>query len=281
MVRSRLHSVATHAPMADAEALQRAFCCRLGCFWHISLLFDYLPDTYFYAKDLDGRFVMVNQALAKLVGAATAEEMIGRTDHDYSARDLADQFVTEDQLVIEWARPLPNQAWLIPDRRGVLRWYLSSKIPLFDSHGKVIGIAGAMRDVAKAGVLFEPYREMEGVLKWVFSHYAEAIDVGQLARRAKLSVSQLDRRFKRLFQTTPQQFVLRVRINAACRLLAESDQTVAKIALATGFYDQSHFTKHFRRQMGLTPRAYRDRYARVGVIGDRIPLPSRSRGGAR
>lgn len=281
MVRSRLHSVATHAPMADAEALQRAFCCRLGCFWHISLLFDYLPDTYFYAKDLDGRFVMVNQALAKLVGAASAEEMIGRTDHDYSARDLADQFVTEDQLVIEWARPLPNQAWLIPDRRGVLRWYLSSKIPLFDSHGKVIGIAGAMRDVAKAGVLFEPYREMEGVLKWVFSHYAEAIDVGQLARRAKLSVSQLDRRFKRLFQTTPQQFVLRVRINAACRLLAESDQTVAKIALATGFYDQSHFTKHFRRQMGLTPRAYRDRYARVGVIGDRIPLPSRSRGGAR
>ena len=50
---------------------------------------------------------------------------------------------------------------------------------------------------------------------------------------------------------------VRVRVHAACRLLAGSDQAITGIALDTGFYDHSHFTRTFRRLMGLTPRAYR------------------------
>jgi len=67
-------------------------------------------------------------------------------------------------------------------------------------------------------------------------------------------MSQLDRKFKRLFQLTPQQFLLRVRLNAACQMLGSTDRSVSQIALGVGFYDQSYFTKHFRRQMGMTPR---------------------------
>lgn len=84
--------------------------------------------------------------------------------------------------------------------------------------------------------------------------------MAQLARLAGLSVSQLDRRFKRLFQMTPREFVLRVRLNAACRMLASTEDSITDIALRTGFYDQSHFTKHFRRQIGVTPRSYRGKY---------------------
>ena len=205
---------------------------------------------------------MVNQALASLFGSTTPESMIGKTDHDFSPPDLADQFVAEDRRVIETRRPVTFQAWLIPNRHGEMKWYLSSKIPLFNRQGKVIGTAGAMRDVAKATDLLAPYREMQAVLDHLFSHYAEKIDFQHLARLASLSLSQLDRRFKRLFQLTPQQFLLRVRLNAASQLLATTHRAVAEIALQTGFYDQSYFTKHFRRQLGMTPTTYRRKYHR-------------------
>jgi PAS domain S-box-containing protein len=248
--------------MASPTGFQRRFIERLDRPWDLGLLFDYLPDTYFYAKNLRGQFVMVNRALASIFGACNPEEMLGKTDHDYSPHDLADQYVAEDRRVIETRKPVTHQPWLIPDHRGTLKWYLSSKIPLFGKRGKVIGIAGAMRDVEKASELLAPYREMEAALAHLLTRYEEKIDFHHLARLVPLSISQFDRRFKRLFQLTPQQFLLRVRLNAACRMLASTDRSVLQIALRTGFYDQSYFTKHFRRQMGVTPRAYRQKYRR-------------------
>jgi PAS domain S-box-containing protein len=248
--------------MVKPDVFRRSFFRQLADSWDLGLLFDYLPDTYFYAKNLRGQFVMVNRALALLMGVEVPEDMIGRTDHDFAPRDMADLYVAEDRRVIESRRPVTHQAWLIPDHRGALKWYLSSKIPLFNRSGKVIGIAGAMRDVEKASNLLAPYNELEAVLEHLLTHYAEKIDFRDLARLVSLSISQLDRRFKKLFQLTPQMFLMRVRLNAACQLLTSTDQSVLEIALSTGFYDQSYFTKHFRRQMGVTPTAYRRKYRR-------------------
>ena len=47
------------------------------------------------------------------------------------------------------------------------------------------------------------------------------------------------------------------RVQEGQRLLTESEQSVGEVALGVGFYDQSHFTKHFRRVTGMTPLAYR------------------------
>ena len=248
--------------MKPGNAFQRRFVARLDRPWDLGQLFDYLPDTYFYAKNLRGQFVMVNRALATMSGGCEPDEMIGKTDYDFSPRDMADQYVAEDHRVIETRKPVTRQAWLIADHRGALKWYLSSKIPLFNRAGKVIGIAGAMRDVEKASDLLAPYREMEAVVTHLLTRYAEKIDFRQLARLVPLSISQLDRRFKRLFQVTPQQFLLRVRINAACQMLTSTDRSISEIALRIGFYDQSCFTKQFRRQMGATPTAYRRKYHR-------------------
>jgi PAS domain S-box-containing protein len=246
--------------MIDPQTFQRAFGRRLDSPWHLSLLFDYLPDTYFYAKNNAGQFILVNQALADMHGACSPAAMIGKTDYDFSPHDLADQYVAEDRRVIERGRPLANQAWLVRDHRGQLKWYLSSKIPLFGDGGAVIGIAGAMRDIEKAGTFLKPYHEMEQVVAHVFERYPGKVEVPALARLAHLSLSQFDRRFKHLFHMTPQQFLLRVRVHAACRLLATTPVAVAQIAARSGFYDQSYFTKQFRRNTGLTPAAYRRKY---------------------
>lgn len=253
------------------HAFRRRFFEQLANPWDLGLLFDFLPDTYFYAKNLRGQFVMVNQALASLFGNTVPDKMLGKTDYDFSPRDMADQYTAEDRRVIATGKPVTFQAWLIPDHRGALKWYLSSKIPLFNKAGKVIGIAGTMRDVEKASDLLAPYREMESVLEYLFTHYSEKIEFHYLAQIASLSLSQLDRRFKHLFQLTPQQFLMRVRLNAACQLLTSTDQSVLQIALSTGFYDQSYFTKQFHRQMGMTPGGYRRKYFReIGEEGVKV-----------
>jgi transcriptional regulator GlxA family with amidase domain len=117
-----------------------------------------------------------------------------------------------------------------------------------------------MRDLEKAESLIRPYREMDEAIAYVLRRYAEPIEVTRLADLTHLSVSQFDRRFKRLYQMTPMQYVLRVRINAALQALTTSDRSIAEIAVACGFYDQSYFTKQFRRQFAQTPTIYRERY---------------------
>jgi PAS domain S-box-containing protein len=247
--------------MTPTTGLQHDFFRRLDYPWHLGRLFDYLPDTYFYSKDSNGRFMMTNEAIAKMLGARNAAEMIGKSDHDYTPSDLADQYVAEDHRVMRSGTPVINQAWIASDSRGALKWCLSTKIPLFGDGGRVIGVAGTMQDVREARMSLKPYHEMESVMAEVFARYSEKIDVPALARLTHLSLSQFERRFKKLFQMTPQQFVLRVRIHAACRLLVSTRESAARIALQTGFYDQSYFIKQFQKQMGITPVAYRKKYS--------------------
>ena len=88
----------------------------------------------------------------------------------------------------------------------------------------------------------------------------ERLAVSDLARAAGLSVSQLQREFLRLLAMTPSAYITKVRVLMARRALERSDRAVGGIALDLGFYDQSHFTRVFRQQTGLTPLAYRQRF---------------------
>ncbi len=83
--------------------------------------------------------------------------------------------------------------------------------------------------------------------------------IGDLAKRSGMSVRQFNRRFREVFGTNPRTFLIKTRVQAACEVLRRSDQPIAEIALDFGFCDQSAFTQHFRRHMGLTPAAYRRR----------------------
>ena len=79
----------------------------------------------------------------------------------------------------------------------------------------------------------------------------------ELARLVGLSARQFDRKFQEAFGIPPQQFVFKTRILAACDELADLGQPIAEVALGLGFCDQSSFTRHFRRHMGVTPLRYR------------------------
>lgn len=236
------------------------FCRAIGGSEQILALLDLLPDAYVFGKDKDGKFVFANQAIVQALGLRREADLLGHTDFDFFDTDLAERYREEDRLVMTTAEPLLERVWLVPDQDGTLHWYLSNKHPLFDTDGRVIGVAGVMREFDKAGSAVGPYRKLSPVLSFVQEHYRSPIAMADLAACIDVSVSTLERTFKSLFGITPSTYVTRVRLHAAKRALIHSGDTINEIALDCGFYDQSHFTKKFRAAFGSTPSAYREEH---------------------
>jgi transcriptional regulator GlxA family with amidase domain len=101
---------------------------------------------------------------------------------------------------------------------------------------------------------------MRTVLEHVRDNYSQPIEVKELARLLHLSVSQFERRFRKVFQISPLKHIMNVRIRAASLRLTTTNDTIASIALDCGFYDHSHFTRNFRKIMGVSPKEYRKQY---------------------
>jgi AraC family transcriptional regulator len=81
-----------------------------------------------------------------------------------------------------------------------------------------------------------------------------------LSRALGLEPTRLVRGFRRHLRTTPADYLRQLRVDVARRLLSETERPIADIALETGFTDQSHLTRVFRRSLGETPAAFRRRF---------------------
>ena len=156
-----------------------------------------------------------------------------------------------------------HRVCVLSGRDRLQRWFVGSKIPLLGRAGKVVGIAGVMHPLQNAEQRMLADSDMQRIAAHVLNHYDVRLEVRELAQMANLSVSQFDRRFKQLYHMTPQQYILQVRIKAACQALVTTSDSVSEIAHRTGFYDQSYFAKQFRKRMGMTPMAFRKRYQSV------------------
>ncbi|MBE7557196.1 MAG: PAS domain S-box protein [Anaerolineales bacterium] len=109
-------------------------------------LIDNLPDSI-YVKDTAGRHLLVNHAAAKGAAIATREEMLGKTDLDLYPPEVARQRYADDLAVIQSGQPLLNQEEVSFDQHGRTTWDLTTKVPLRDSNGKVVGLIGITRDI--------------------------------------------------------------------------------------------------------------------------------------
>jgi AraC-like DNA-binding protein len=98
---------------------------------------------------------------------------------------------------------------------------------------------------------------MRRVREYVEAHLSERLQLVQLAAVAGLSLYHFAREFKHSVGVTPHCYILQKRVEQAQDMLARTDLSVAEIALAAGFSDQSHFTRQFRHIVGTTPRDFR------------------------
>lgn len=86
-------------------------------------------------------------------------------------------------------------------------------------------------------------------------HYCENVSLDEIAALTNLSTYHLIRVFRAKVGLPPHAYLEQVRINRA-KVLLRAGMTISNVALSTGFVDQSHFSKHFKKMMGVTPGNY-------------------------
>jgi AraC family transcriptional regulator len=103
-----------------------------------------------------------------------------------------------------------------------------------------------------------PRARLRAVVEYIEEHLDAATSLEDLAAVARLSVYHFARQFRRATGVPPHQYVIARRVERAKQLLhAGTDLSLAEVALRSGFCDQSQFTHHFKRLVGVTPRQFR------------------------
>jgi PAS domain S-box-containing protein len=108
---------------------------------------DAVPDTHLFVKDRASRFMITNAAHLQTLGKTRLEDVIGKTDLELTPGELANQYYADEQAVMNSGQPLRDRIEPVIDQSGAQRWFLTSKVPLRDAQGEVVGHVGVSRDI--------------------------------------------------------------------------------------------------------------------------------------
>lgn len=112
------------------------------------LLIDNVPLNIYF-KDRESRFTLVNASMVKWIGKSSADEMLGKTDHDIFEAEHADQARRDELKIMETGKPIVGYLELETSSEGEDVWVLTTKMPLPDRKGKIIGTFGVSSDVSE------------------------------------------------------------------------------------------------------------------------------------
>lgn len=126
-----------------------------------------IPD-FIYMKDLEHRFTLVNRALVQALGADSPSDVLGKRDRDYYSAEFEKTFVSDEREVMFEGRPLVDKLEQTVLPTGGLRWVLTTKLPLRDDGGNIVGLVGLGKDITA-------WRETEGKLRAFIDQSTEAI----------------------------------------------------------------------------------------------------------
>lgn len=223
----------------------------------LATLFDFAPEIAFFVKDCDGRYVSVNSSLAERHGLESKAEAIGKRPSDICQGEFGRRPSQQDEDLLRTGTPVIEHLEMQWSRTNKPIWCLTTKLPIFGEDGRIAGIVGFSRDVRVPMQSDEIPEGFVGALKEFESDLAPHVSPSWLAEKSSLTPAQLNRLMRRVFGLTPSQFISRIRISAASRMLKETEKTIADIANSCGFYDHSAFARAFRNATGVTPSQFR------------------------
>jgi len=132
-----LHDITQRVKMENNLALERNL---------LRTLIDNLPDRI-YVKDIQGCKTISNMADWRASGGKRMEDVIGKTDFDSYPAELANKYWADDKTVLDSAMPIINREEPGLDVQGNPVWVMTTKAPLRDEEGHVIGLVGIGRDI--------------------------------------------------------------------------------------------------------------------------------------
>ena len=134
--------VATHEDVTELQGQRAADAERISQ----QTLIDWVPDIL-WVKDVESRFVIANKAAARRIGLAGVDEMIGKNDFELHPPETAQQYFADEQRIIQSGQPLIDKEEYVIDASGEKTWILTTKIPLRNEKGAILGLVGVSRDI--------------------------------------------------------------------------------------------------------------------------------------
>ena len=118
--------------------------------------------------------------------------------------------------------------------------------------------SASLKDETPGRVGAHPRAVAEAV-RFIQQHYSRDVSLNDIAEAVHLSPFHVARLFKQALGVSPHQYLIQVRVNSAKALLeaGSGERSLAEVASAVGFADQSHLTRHFKRLLGVTPKQIR------------------------
>lgn len=220
-------------------------------------LFDCLTDLVFFIKNQRGEYVVVNQTMARRCGFREKSRLIGRKADEVYPPPLGKSYRDQDESILQSGTPVLNQLELQLYPSGGPGWCLTTKLPLKDAAGRIVGLAGISQDLNVAYDQGDDYAHVAEAVGHIRSHFDRSLKVPELAAMAGLSEYQFEQRIRKIFHITAGQLIQKVRMDAAVHRLRSTDDPIVAIALGCGYSDQSSFSRQFKRTVGLSPAEYR------------------------
>jgi len=220
----------------------------------LQALFDACPDIVFFIKDRHSRYRHVNATLLKRLGMRQREDVLGKTSAEVFPVQMGARYLAQDRRVLS-GEIIENLLELQLYANRTAGWCLTCKRPLRQS-GDIVGLIGISRDLGAPDRNNSSYARLQRAVEHMQAQYNTSLRISTLATIAEVSVAQLERLFRHVFQITPQQMLTKLRIEEAMRLL-QTTASIAEIGQACGFSDQSAFARQFKATVGMPPRDYR------------------------
>lgn len=223
-------------------------------------LFDLLPEVSFFAKDRDFRLMCASRRFLDRFGFRDEAQMVGRDDFELFPPRLAENFRRDDEEVMRTGEPKLNIVELFFNDQGVPDWFITNKLPLRNRRGDVIGLMGTVHSYAARREVLHRDLQLDRAISHIREHFRSGVSVKELAHAIHISPRHLHRKFMEAFGMSPQSFILKLRIQAACEALQSDNLQIAEAARAFGFSSQSNFAQIFQKYVGITPLKYQKDY---------------------
>jgi PAS domain S-box-containing protein len=112
----------------------------------LGMLLENIPDRIYF-KDRRSRFIRINRALTEFFGLASPEAAYGRTDGDFFDPEAARQMLEDEMRIMETGQPILGKVEAKTLTSGEISWTLTTKLPLRDREGRIVGTCGISREI--------------------------------------------------------------------------------------------------------------------------------------
>ncbi|WP_298238960.1 helix-turn-helix domain-containing protein [uncultured Algibacter sp.] len=216
----------------------------------------------FFAKNTKGEILSINTFMLSIYGVDTQKEVLGKTDFDFFPQHIATSIVCDDSLILREGKTIIDKIEMVPFADFKTHWLKTSKYPIYDINKNVVAILGITSKLRESNEYSFKNDKLIEVLNYMETHIDQKISLDELCKIALMSKTSLLRHFKETFQTSPLAYLKKVRIHLACKMLRSTDKSLKSVALACGYYDQSHFNKDFKLFLNTTPKKYKSEFGR-------------------